>query len=47
MGKKSSNKFGPQQIPAAAPSAAGMARASVEQQVERFFRERFQGLSVL
>lgn len=33
MGKKSSNKFGPQQIPAAAPSAAGMARASVEQQV--------------
>ncbi|WP_312591598.1 AAA family ATPase [Stutzerimonas nitrititolerans] len=33
MGKKSSNKFGPQQIPAAAPSAVGMARASVEQQV--------------
>ncbi|MBU1284992.1 MAG: AAA family ATPase [Gammaproteobacteria bacterium] len=33
MGKKSSNKFGPQQIPAAAPTAAGVVRASVEQHV--------------
>lgn len=33
MGKKSSNKFGPQPIPAAAPTAASVARASVEQHV--------------
>ncbi|EIU1653495.1 AAA family ATPase [Pseudomonas aeruginosa] len=33
MGKKSANKFGPQQIPAAVPTAASVARASVEQHV--------------
>lgn len=33
MGKKNSNKFGPQPIPAAAPTTAGVARSSVEQHV--------------